>query len=192
MKVHKAILTWLMVLQLLSIPVVSARTIAQLHTKTSSVTVTLPCSVILRPVDKTLTPNTYGVALVSTFLRTFPTTPPRYQERTSISVLVNRLPKPSTYGDFDGYEGFAQIPGKISWSFTLLPRQEFQLDTTWAGRFDEISAVLTPNTRVQVRPYNSKHDKLGAVILENTLEDCHRVSTATSMQVVCTAFASSQ
>ncbi|MCY7789972.1 hypothetical protein [Bacillus haynesii] len=42
----------------------------------------------------------------------------------------------------------------------------------WAGKFDEISSELTVNTRVEVRPFNSKTKKAGQAVLQGTLQGC--------------------
>lgn len=125
---------------------------------------TMPCSMVLEPIDKKLT-NAKGVALVyEVQLR-----PPSF-ERTNISILGVHLPEPSTFGDYDSYEGFAFIPDEISWRFRLTPSQEND-SPTWAGRFDEITANME-NVEVEVRVSNSKTDKLGPSILRNNIKYC--------------------
>lgn len=42
----------------------------------------------------------------------------------------------------------------------------------WAGKFDEISSDIPVHTQVEVRLSNSKTNKLGPVILQNTLQSC--------------------
>src|SRR5699024_65881 len=92
-------------------------------------------------------------------------------ERTSIDILAHGLPNPSLLGDFDSYEGFAQVPNIISWRFRLYPTPE-QDTPTWAGRFDYITLRLTPNTKVQVRLSTSMTTQLGPVVLQATLNNC--------------------
>ncbi|MFC3885089.1 hypothetical protein ACFOU2_17090 [Bacillus songklensis] len=124
---------------------------------------TMPCSMVLEPIDKKLT-NAKGTALVyKVQLR-----PPSFA-RTNISILGVHLPKPSSYGNYDSYEGFAFIPGEISWRFRLYPSPEE--DPTWAGRFDEITAKME-NVEVQVRLSNSKTEKLGPSILRSNIKYC--------------------
>lgn len=126
--------------------------------------ITMPCTLTLEPVNKSLT-KAKGAALVyqAEFIEnSFP--------RTNLSILAVHLPKPSTYGDFDYYEGFAFIPEEISWRFTLYPTTE-EGRTTWAGKFDYITAEMK-NVEVQVRPSNSKTEKLGAAILTNKIDYC--------------------
>ncbi|QIR33363.1 hypothetical protein BVELS4_02106 [Bacillus velezensis] len=36
-----------------------------------------------------------------------------------MSILAVHLPQPSSYGSYDGYEGFASKTGEISWRFKL-------------------------------------------------------------------------
>ncbi|MCM3761187.1 hypothetical protein M3212_10380 [Alkalihalobacillus oceani] len=127
--------------------------------------ITTPCSMVLNPIDKELK-NTQGVALVyKVQLR-----PPSFA-RTNISILGVHLPEPSTYGDYDSYEGFVFIPEEISWRFKLYPTPE-QESPTWAGRFDEITAEMGENVVVQVRLSNSKTEKLGPIILESNIKSC--------------------
>jgi hypothetical protein len=124
---------------------------------------TMPCSMVLEPIDKKLT-NAKGTALVyKVQLR-----PPSFA-RTNISILGVHLPNPSSYGNYDGYEGFAFIPGEISWRFKLYPSPE--KGPTWSGRFDEITAEME-NVEVQVRLSNSKAEKLGPIILMNNFKHC--------------------
>ncbi|WP_096273474.1 hypothetical protein [Paucisalibacillus globulus] len=131
---------------------------------TYSNAITTPCSMVLNPIDKELK-NARGVALVyKVQLR-----PPSF-ERTNISILGVHLPEPSSYGNYDSYEGFAYIPEEISWRFKLYPSPE-QDSPTWAGRFDEITAKIE-NVEVQLRLSNSKTEKLGPSILESNVKYC--------------------
>lgn len=89
-------------------------------------------------------------------------------KRRNISIHANFLPTPSSFGDYDGYAGFAQIPQEISWTFRLLPVKEYpHYKPIWSGYFELISATVTKNVDIQVRLYNSKTRKLGPVILES-------------------------
>ncbi|WP_407272450.1 hypothetical protein [Radiobacillus sp. PE A8.2] len=127
--------------------------------------VNTPCSMVLNPIDQELK-NTKGVALVyKVQLR-----PPSFA-RTNISILGVHLPKPSSYGNYDSYEGFAFTAEEISWRFKLYPTPE-QESPTWAGRFDEITAKMGENVVVQVRLSNSKTEKLGPSILESNIKSC--------------------
>ena len=126
--------------------------------------ITMPCSIVLDPIDQKLT-NAKGSALIyKVQLR------PPSSARTNISILGVHLPEPTTYGDYDRYEGFAFIPKEISWRFILYPTPE-QDSPTWAGRFDEITAKME-NVEVQVRLSNSKSEKLGPAILKGDLNQC--------------------
>jgi hypothetical protein len=124
---------------------------------------TTPCTIVLKPINKNLK-NAMGEALIYKVKLT-PSFP-----RTNVSILAVHLPKPQTYGDYDGYEGFAFIPEKISWRFKLYPTPE-EFGPTWAGRFDLITEKMK-NVTVQVRLSNSKTKKLGQSILENSIENC--------------------
>lgn len=126
--------------------------------------ITMPCSLILEPVDNSLK-NAKGVAIVYKVKLT-PSFP-----RTNISLLGVHLPEPSYFGDFDSYEGFAFIPNEISWRFRLYPTPKEYGSVTWAGRIDSITAEME-NVNVQVRPSNSKNEKLGPSILTNNIKYC--------------------
>ncbi|MGM1031755.1 MAG: hypothetical protein ACQEXK_04750 [Bacillota bacterium] len=125
---------------------------------------TMPCSMVLEPIDKKLT-NAKGTALVyKVQLR------PQSFVRTNVSILGVHLPEPSSYGNYDSYEGFAFIPDEISWRFRLYPSPEKD-SPTWAGKFDEITAKME-NVEVQVRLSNSKTEKLGPSILRSNIKYC--------------------
>ena len=124
-----------------------------------------PCSLVLEPVDKKLK-NAKGVALVYKVQLN----PPSFA-RTNISILAVHLPEPSSYGDYDSYEGFAYIPEEISWRFKLYPTPE-EYGPSWAGRFDLITADIK-NAVVQVRLSNTQTDKLGPSVLTNTIRNCN-------------------
>lgn len=64
----------------------------------------MPCSVILEPVDKNLK-NAKGVALIYKVQLNPPSA-----ARTNISILAVHLPAPSSFGNYDSYEGFATKP----------------------------------------------------------------------------------
>ncbi|WP_243633347.1 hypothetical protein [Paenibacillus xerothermodurans] len=122
-------------------------------------------------------PNAQGTALITQVRKTYaelPTSPVR--ERQSVGIYADWLPLPSSFGDYDQYEGFAQIPGVISWRFKMyLVKEDVPSwfgGTPWVGKFDEISAELPVNTIVEVRLSNSMTNQLGPAILQNTLQAC--------------------
>ncbi len=131
---------------------------------TKSGAVTMPCSMVLDPIDETLT-NARGTALVYNVQLN----PPSFA-RTNISILGVHLPEPSTYGKYDRYEGFAYIPGEISWRFRLYPTPE-EDSPTWSGRFDLITAEME-QAKIEVRASNSTTEKLGPVVLHNNIKNC--------------------
>ncbi|MGJ3194793.1 hypothetical protein [Peribacillus frigoritolerans] len=144
----------------LGIFIISTFVISPLQTSAT----TMPCSMVLEPIDKKLT-NAKGTALVyKVQLR------PQSFVRTNVSILGVHLPEPSSYGNYDSYEGFAFIPDEISWRFRLYPSPEKD-SPTWAGKFDEITAKLE-NVEVQVRLSNSKTEKLGPSILRSNIKYC--------------------
>ncbi len=97
--------------------------------------ITKPCSMVLEPPDKNLK-NAMGAALVYKVQLN----PPSFA-RTNISIIAVHLPEPSSYGNYDGYEGFAFKPNEISWRFKLFQTLE-KNSPTWAGRFDLITAEM--------------------------------------------------
>ncbi|MGC5325087.1 hypothetical protein [Brevibacillus sp. SYSU BS000544] len=123
----------------------------------------MPCSLVLEPVNPVYS-NAKGVALVYKVKLT-PSFP-----RTSLSIHALHLPEPSTFGQYDGYEGFAFIPGEISWRFKLYPTSK-QDSPTWAGRIDDITAKMD-NVTIEVRPSNSKTEKLGSPTLRSHMKNC--------------------
>ena len=127
--------------------------------------ITTPCSLVLNPIDTELK-NAQGVALIYKVQLDH-----HSFERTNISILGVHLPEPSSYGNYDSYEGFAFKPEVISWRFKLYPSPELD-SPTWAGRFDDITAELE-NEEVQIRLSNSKSGELGPLILENSVKNCN-------------------
>lgn len=125
----------------------------------------MPCTITLEPIDKNMK-NAKGTALI---YKVQLGSPPSFP-RTNISILGVHLPKPSSYGQYDGYEGYATIPNEISWRFRMYPTPEDE-SPTWAGRFDLITADMK-NVKVQVRLSNSKTEKLGPPVLQNTIKIC--------------------
>lgn len=125
--------------------------------------VQLPCCLILKPTGVG-SRNGSGVALIHRIIS------PLGNETTSIDILAHGLSHPSSLGNYDSYEGFAQVPNVISWRFRLYATPES--DPTLAGRFDYVTARLTPETRVQVRLGNSASGQLGPAVLQNTLQQC--------------------
>ncbi|WP_432353616.1 hypothetical protein [Sporosarcina sp. A2] len=154
----------LLLLSLSAIFVVSFENPPEVQALNEEKAIPEPCSLILEPVDKKLK-NAKGVALVYKVQLN----PPSFA-RTNISILAVHLPEPSSYGDYDSYEGFAYIPEEISWRFKLYPTPEVG-SPSWAGRFDLITAEMK-NVEVQVRLSNTKTDKLGPSVLTNTISYC--------------------
>ncbi|PIC64061.1 hypothetical protein CSV79_08360 [Sporosarcina sp. P13] len=122
-----------------------------------------PCSAILEP-TKNIPKNARGVALIYTIERKF------NDERTSLSVHALHLPKPSSFGDYDGYEVLAYIPEEITWTFSLSPITNYG-ETTWVGNLDEISPTMRP-TRIKVRTINTVTKKTGPIVLEKIVKPC--------------------
>ena len=137
--------------------------------------VSYPCSVVLYP-EKDIQ-NALGTALIAQVKKRYTDSPTSaVRQRQSIGIYADWLPEPSSFGDYDRYEGLGQIPGIISWRFKMYPVKEDTPSwfggTPWVGKFDEISAQLPEQTRVEVRLSNSKTGSLGPAILKNTLQHC--------------------
>ncbi|MCL9638435.1 hypothetical protein NST66_27595 [Priestia sp. FSL W8-0524] len=125
----------------------------------------MPCTIALEPVNKNLK-NAKGSALIYNVQLGSPPSFPR----TNMSILGVHLPKPSSYGQYDSYEGYATIPNEISWRFRIYPTPE-EDGPTWAGRIDLITADMK-NVKVQIRLSNSKTEKLGPPILQARMALC--------------------
>ncbi|MEC0239888.1 hypothetical protein P4H66_08485 [Paenibacillus dokdonensis] len=151
----KKVIPFLMILAIIFVTPADAK---------SNVEPVMPCSLVLEPVNNIET-NEKGVALVYKVKLT-PSFP-----RTSISIHAIHLPRPSNYGEYDGYEGFSFIENEISWRFKLYPTTE-EDGPTWAGKIDDITANIK-NSKMEVRLSNSKSGNLGPVVLSNSMNLCH-------------------
>ncbi|KON88169.1 hypothetical protein AF332_16055 [Sporosarcina globispora] len=145
------------------------------HSSTYAQSLSYPCSVVLETVNEI--PNVHGTALIAKVNKPYtdqPGSPVR--ERTGVGIYADWMPSPSAFGDYDQYEGFAQIPGEISWRFKMYAIKEEQPSwfggSPWAGKFDEISAELSAKTIVQLRLSNSRSNRLGPAVLQGTLKGC--------------------
>lgn len=121
-----------------------------------------PCCMILRPTGQ-LPADAIGTSLVRRLAVLRP-------GRTAISILAHGLPDPRELGNFNAYQGIAFIPGVITWQWVLEPTSETFV--TWAGTFTEITAELTPDTVIQVRPINTGGTDRGEAVLSGALADC--------------------
>lgn len=122
----------------------------------------MPCYVILyrtgrAPVD----------ALGSALIRKLQVLRPR---RIAISIVANGLPNPQDLGNFNAYQAVAFIPGVITWQWLL--ESTFETIPTWSGTFTEITAELTANTVIQLRPISTQVENRGEPILTGTLDTC--------------------
>jgi len=151
----KKVIPFLMILAIIFVTPADAK---------SKVEPVMPCSLVLEPVNNSEI-NEKGVALVYKVKLT-PSFP-----RTSISIHAIHLPRPSNFGEYDGYEGFSFIENEISWRFKLYPTTE-EDGPTWAGKIDDITANIK-NSKIEVRLSNSKLGELGPVVLSNSMNLCH-------------------
>ncbi len=166
------------VIRVTLITILMASNPGTIHAQTSA-QVTYPCSVVLHSVKNTS--NAHGVALITKVKKPYTDSPMSpVRERESIGIYGDWLPSPSSFGDFDQYEGFAQVPGVISWRFKMYPVKEDSPSwfggSPWVGKFDEITYGIPANSRVELRVSNSKTNKLGPAILRNTLQECQKSS----------------
>ncbi len=160
MKKYLGLLCLLSVLLTMMPVTTQAGPVAELKVKRAAAK--FPCSLILGA-NNNLPVNAKGVALV------YPVKTVGV-EKISLSIHAQYLPEPSAGGNYDRYEGFAQVPGVISWRFILYPTPAPEVPT-WAGRFDDISASLD-NATVQVRFSHSKTGALGPAVLEGSMNAC--------------------
>jgi LysM repeat protein len=124
----------------------------------------LPCCTFLKPKGQFLSADTLGIAMTRKFTVLKP-------DRIAISIVAHCLPNPATFGAFNGYEGVAFIPDKTSWRWILYP--SIEPITTWASTFTEITAQLTPDTVIEVRPVNTMNKQTGTTVLSGKLcRDC--------------------
>lgn len=144
--------------------------------KAESITeVSYPCSVVLHPVRNI--PNANGTALITKVKKTYENRPKSWvRVRESVGIYADWLPSPQSFGDYDKYEGFAQIPDTISWRFKMYPVKaetpSWFGGTAYVGKFGEISSGLTLNTKVELRLSNTRTNKLGPAILQSSLNKC--------------------
>lgn len=91
----------------------------------------------------------------------------------AVSFLAT-LPQPSSFGNFDNYVGEIYIPDIGGFGNQLFP--SIQNPPTWATRIDlPTVASIVPNSRLVIRPANSKTGISGDVILYATIRSgsCH-------------------
>lgn len=119
-----------------------------------------PCCVVLTPRHPVCEPPPDpGVVLISRLA----------SGHHAVSILAVGLPPPHTFGRFDIYEGFVQIPNIGGFGFRLFATPE--KPPTWAGTL-VIGPLLTPDTEVIVRPANLKTCVSGPAVLQGTLDRC--------------------
>lgn len=88
----------------------------------------------------------------------------------SISVLAT-LPAPSFFGNFDIYIITAYFRNIGGFGNQLFPTTEDP--PTWSSRIDLPTAIsLSPDVRITIQPSNSRTGFSGAIIYENTLQQC--------------------
>jgi LysM repeat protein len=91
----------------------------------------------------------------------------------SVSLMAT-LPKPAVFGNFDKYTGEILIPNTGVFGNELFATPEDP--PTWSVRIDlPTAASVLPNSRVVVRPYNSRTGASGAPVLEGIIlgGNCH-------------------
>ena len=136
----------------------------------------LPCSIVLSPTQvlRNTTPDAAGAALVYE-------TRPQDLRGINFAALGAGLPDPAEFGDFDGYEAVLFQSGVISFQVDL-----GQATTTaWAGDLiGVISAEVTPDYQVEIRPINRHLGSNGPVILIGSFASCRPPQTSSSEVVI--------
>lgn len=90
---------------------------------------------------------------------------------TQAVTVVATLYPPAEAEDFDIYTFEVTIPGVGGFGTQLFPTRE--APPTWSGTVDiPTAATLTPDTRVSVRPANSRTGISGPILLEGKLSTC--------------------
>ncbi|WP_242859332.1 LysM peptidoglycan-binding domain-containing protein [Caloramator mitchellensis] len=116
------------------------------------VALTFPYCQVLKPMDQ-VNRNAFGSAMVQRLLN----------GQHQLVITGASLPEPSTFGNFDEYEGFVGIPGIGGYGFRLTRVSERALGL-WTG-----SIILTPllsiGNQVYIIPSNSKTGASGRPIL---------------------------
>ena len=88
----------------------------------------------------------------------------------AVSVLLSRVPLPSQVGPFNAHEVVIVVPSVATFRFTL---RQVQVDPTlFAGTIRLDPGTLTLDTRIQVRPVNTKTSEFGDILLSGILKDC--------------------
>jgi spore coat assembly protein SafA len=124
---------------------------------------TIPASIMLNPQTGTLT-DARGAAL----LRLLST------NQRSIGILAVGIPRPSSFGNFDAYMGFAAFPTPegqtFNWPLVATPFTDPNLPITYAGTLNfSVGSGFPPGTQIMVRPVKVATGNLGPVVLSNTL-----------------------
>ncbi|WP_353893069.1 LysM peptidoglycan-binding domain-containing protein [Proteinivorax hydrogeniformans] len=118
---------------------------------------TFPCSVTL---DRTREARRFDIwgAVILNALNDF-----------AVTFVGVNLPDPGRFGRYDSYIGIHRL---------ARPRREFRVELelvtndldTWVGTRTVPKA--TPDDTLEIRPYNSRRDEVGPVILRGRIADC--------------------
>ena len=120
----------------------------------------LPCCLLLTLIKKIPGSDALGVAMVQNLVT----------NRQAVSVLVGRAPLPSQLGPFNAWEVVIEVPSDGTFRFLL--KQVQDNPTLFAGTIELKPGTLTRDTRIRVRPINTKFDKAGDAVLSGVLKDC--------------------
>ena len=129
--------------------------------------VTLPCCLILPRRIPGLPPGATGVALVQLVTPT----------QGSVSIVATALPEPEIFGNFDTYAGQINFPppdGSLVFALARVPEPPAQLPT-WSGTVVfpvPPIPILTGQTVIEVRPFNTATGAIGPAIIFNSLDRC--------------------
>lgn len=121
--------------------------------------IVFPCCVILESRNASLSADAQAVTLVQKLTNS----------NHAITFTAVSLPPPSTFGNFDQYEGFVGIPGIGGFGLVLQPVQT-ELPS-WTGTL-QFKPLLSAGNQVYVLPGNSMTGVSGSSVLSTNLNAC--------------------
>jgi len=126
---------------------------------------TLPCCTVMKLKIQTVPGSDPGGTVLAQLLST---------NQESIGILAARLPDPEDLNDFNGYQGVIQVPEQAEITFPLLKVQDNP--SLWAG-IKTLAPILTLDTRILVRAYNTGTGVVGTTVLSTDLTGCRVANT---------------
>ncbi len=120
-----------------------------------------PCCLLLSATEVADETAAVGVALLTQRPEDIP-------RRNAFSVLVNELPAPASFGEYDIYEAVLFEPNVISFVATLTQTPTH----VWAGSLSGISQPFSATMRLIVRPASTQSGATGPALLEGDVSEC--------------------